>query len=296
MVEWSRRLADFAAKGWHNVVEITGPVQIEYVGLVNRADDAEDRVVVRVSAVLEDYVRTRDGGRMNHVGVDGSTATIREYWTLRFQEGRWRLVSIEQDREGEHHLRSEIVADPADDGALADEAMVEQAMANRVTAGTKIAELADLDFDGDALTAARDLSLVDQRFDPGVIEVSARRAVAAWAEAVDGPDDALLELAGPEVVRTLLYPTGHDNERLVVRGPRAKRIHVGSVDAAATPPAIRIAVVLEGVRFLEDRDTVVVVAGSNRERTEFVEWWTLTLDDGSTEDPWRLAAAVPAAL
>ena len=36
MVEWSRRLDDFAAKGWHNRVEVLGEPEIQYVGLVNR--------------------------------------------------------------------------------------------------------------------------------------------------------------------------------------------------------------------------------------------------------------------
>lgn len=296
MVEWSRRLADFARKGWHNVVRVHDPVRIEYVGLINREDDDEDRVVVRVSATLDDYVEDRGGVRMNHVGMDSSVATVREYWTLRYHDERWRLVSIEQDREGEYNLRTEVVADPADDGALADESMVEQALANRITDGVKIAELADLDFDGDALTAARDLSLVDQRFDPGVIEVAVRRAVAAWAEAVDGPDDALLELAGPGAVRSMLYPAGAENVRLVVRGPHVSALHVRAVDAEATPPEVHVEAEVEGVRFLEDRDTVVVVAGSNNERVAFVERWTLALDETSAEHPWRVTAAVPSPL
>ena len=296
MVEWSRRLADFARKGWHNVVRVHDPVRIEYVGLINREDDDEDRVVVRVSATLDDYVETREGARMNHVGMDSPVATVREYWTLRHHDERWRLVSIEQDREGEHHLRAEVVADPADDGALADESMVEQALANRITDGMKIAELADLDFDGDALTAARDLSLVDQRFDPGVIEVAVRRAVAAWAEAVDGPDDALLELAGPGAVRSMLYPAGEEHVRLVVRGPHVSALHVRAVDAEATPAEVHVEAEVEGVRFLEDRDTVVVVAGNNRERVAFTERWTLTLDETSDEHPWRITAAVPSPL
>ena len=40
-----------------------------------------------------------------------------------------------------------------------------------------------------------DLSLADARFAPDVLEAAARRAVAAWAEAVDGDDAALLEVA-----------------------------------------------------------------------------------------------------
>ena len=57
--------------------------------------------------------------------------------------------------------------------------------------GVKIAEVADLQYDGDAHSAAMDLSLADGRFAPDVLEVAARRAVDAWAQAVDGDDTPL---------------------------------------------------------------------------------------------------------
>ena len=60
----------------------------------------------------------------------------------------------------------------------------------------RVGELVDVDFDGDARAAALDLSVVDGRFAPAVLEAAARRAVAAWAEAVDG-DDAALERDRP---------------------------------------------------------------------------------------------------
>ncbi len=59
MAEWRLRLEDFASKGWRNHVRIVAS-EVEYVGMTNRPEDEEDRVVVRVSAQLEDYV---DGPR-----------------------------------------------------------------------------------------------------------------------------------------------------------------------------------------------------------------------------------------
>src|SRR3954454_2789539 len=55
-VEWTRRLKDFARKGWHNRVEVHGDVQVEYLGLVNREDDTQDRVCVRITSTLRDCV------------------------------------------------------------------------------------------------------------------------------------------------------------------------------------------------------------------------------------------------
>ena len=47
------RLDDFDRKGWHNRVRVGGRPGIEYVGMVNRADDADDRVVVRNVSVAD---------------------------------------------------------------------------------------------------------------------------------------------------------------------------------------------------------------------------------------------------
>ena len=51
-----------------------------------------------------------------------------------------------------------------------------------------------------------------------------------------------------------------------------------------------IEVEIEGRRYIEDRDTAAVVAGSQSRATKFTEHWTLALD-GDAAQPWRIAAA-----
>src|SRR3954470_15275949 len=68
MVEWKRRLDDFDRKGWHNRVFVKLGPEIEYVSMTNRAEDRDDRVVVRVEATLQDYVENAAGQRINHGG------------------------------------------------------------------------------------------------------------------------------------------------------------------------------------------------------------------------------------
>src|SRR3954470_14917733 len=68
MVEWKRRLDDFDRKGWHNRVFVKLGPEVEYVSMTNRADDREDRVVVRVEATLQDFVENAAGQRINHGG------------------------------------------------------------------------------------------------------------------------------------------------------------------------------------------------------------------------------------
>jgi predicted lipid-binding transport protein (Tim44 family) len=291
LVEWERRLDDLEARGWHNRVQPLEPPTIEYVGLTHKSLPEQDRIVVRIEARLRDYVVDRQGNHLRRAGRATETVRTREYWTLGRRGERWILLSIEQGAEGSHALRDQVVATPwSDDNTLRDEALLEAAVAEAVPEGTKVSEVADLQFDGDARAAALDLSLADGRFAPDVLEIAARRATAAWAEAVDGSDAALLKLATPAAAREMLHP-GDPSEktRLVVRGPVVRQIRIAGLDAGAEPPTMTIDVELEGRRYLEDRDTAAIVAGSQQRATKFTERWTLALD-GPAEQPWRIAA------
>ncbi len=296
LVEWERRLDDFARKGWHNRVEVLGGVQMEYVGLTNREDDVEDRAVVRIEATLLDYVEDQAGRRIRRNNQsDNFRSLVRAYWTLGIRDGHWKLLSIEQLAEGDYHLDEAIVASPwSDTERLRDESLVEGAVGDRVAEGFTIADVADLDFDGDARAAALDLSLADGRFSPDVLEVTARRAVEAWAEAVDGDDSALEGLANPAAVDALLY-SGDPNRRtrLVVRGPQVKRVRIVALDAGAQPPTMTVALEVTGRRYVEDRDTAAVICGSQSSSTAFTEHWTLALS-GPEERPWQITDAATA--
>jgi predicted lipid-binding transport protein (Tim44 family) len=297
MVEWKRRLDDFAAKGWHNRVSVRGTPRIEYVGLVNREDDAEDRVVVRVSAALTAYVETGGGGRILQTGAKSENVGLCEYWTLARSGASdgWKVVSIESRAEGDHHLDEEIVPSPwSDTQRLEDESLTELATEDGLPPGFTTADLAVVSFDGTAREQALDLSLADARFAPDVLEAAARRAVAAWAEAVDGDDAALLEVATPEAVSELLYGGDSSREtRVVVRGPRVRAIKILAVDVSHEPATMTIEVELGGRRYVEDRDTAAVIIGSKHSTALFRERWTLALD-GPPSVAWRVIAAATA--
>lgn len=292
--EWERRLDDFERKGWTNKVEPIGEPKVEYVGLgrKNRHDaSSEDRVVVRIEAKLRDFVIDRQGQRIKRDGSIGDTVRMREYWTLERRGDHWVLASIESGAEGDHALKDKIVqTEWADDQALRDEAMVEGAVAQQAPDGTAVAELADLQFSGDAQAAALDLSLADGRFAPDILEVAARRAVAAWVVAVDGPDTELKRLATPEAVRELLHPGDPSAQtRLVVRGAQVQRIRVIALDAASDPATMTIDVDLRGRRYIEERDTARVLMGSATRLVGFTERWTLAVT-GDDAEPWRIVS------
>ncbi len=292
LAEWDRRLSDLERRGWHNHVEVIGEPTVEYVGLTHRGDSS-DSVTVRVEAKLRDYVTDRLGNHVKRAGHLSEAVHLREFWTLRRDDhGRWILASIEQGAEGAHVLDQQIVADAlSDESGMRDEALIEGAVSDAVPTGTEIADVADLDFQGDARAAALDLSLADGRFAPDVLEVTARRAAAAWAEAVDGDDARLRSVAHGQAVRDLLHP-GDPSERtrLVVRGPEVRRIRILALDAAALPPTMTIEVELHGRRYIEDRDTTAILAGSQARATTFTERWTFALD-GDARQPWLMASA-----
>ena len=298
LTEWRRRLADFAAKGWVNEVSVLrGPV-VEYVGLVNREGSDEDRVTVTVSATLHSVVKTADGTVMHRdedTDKDGDIEVC-EYWTLaRTGDGHgWRLVSIEQEEEGAHHLGAAIVVAPwSDDARIADASLVELATDDAPPPEVSPTELISVAFEGTAREAALDLSLADPRCAPDVLEVAARRAVAAWTEAVDGDDAALLAIADPAAARALLYPGGKDGrERLVVRGPKLERLAITALHADREPLRMEVAATLRGPRYLEDRDTAAVLAGSKERAARFTERWTFALN-GDADSPWRLVGGAP---
>jgi predicted lipid-binding transport protein (Tim44 family) len=272
-------------------VELLGEPSAELVGLTRTGDPDTDNVVVRIDARMKDYVVDRRGRHLKRTGRLGETTRIREFWTLQRPHGHWILASIEQSAEGKHTLDEQIVATAwGDERGLRDEALVEGAVADAVPADTKIAEVADLQYDGDAHAAALDLSLADGRFAPAVLEVAARRAVAGWARAIDGDDGALRRIATAEATRELLYAGDTSGRiRVVVRGPVVNRIRGVHLDAGAEPPTMTIEVDLTGRRYVENRDTTAVVAGSRTRKTSFTERWTLSLT-GDEAQPWRITA------
>ncbi len=288
LVEWERRLNDFARKGWHNRVRVISGPEVRYVGLTNRERDEEDRAVMHVAASLEDYVETRDGMRVMHSGDTSPVTALREYWTLGKRDGHWIVISIEQDAEGSHQLDAPIVASPWADERVRDEALVEGAVADAALPGVATAELVSVDLAADARVQALDLALADARFGPDVLEAAARRAAEAWADAVDGDDAPLAAVASNEAVDALLYggDATHDS-RLVVRGPRIEGVTIEQLLPSPEPARMTLAVHVRGRRYTEDRDTAAVLSGSKDREAAFTERWTMALD-GVDETPWRL--------
>jgi predicted lipid-binding transport protein (Tim44 family) len=290
--EWLRRLADFDKRGWRNEVTIEGPVEVDYVGLAHRASEADDHVVVWISARLRDVVVDQRGRTIARNESVGEVSRMSEYWTLHKRDGHWIVGSIEQEREGRHQLSQPIIATPwSDTDRLEEQSLAELAAAEKPPVGFTVADVATPEFSGSARSAALDLSLVDGRFAPDLLAAEVRRAVAAWAGAVDGNRAELAELASPAALRELLHPGDPaEQTRLVVRGPDVRELRIVALDAQRSPAEMIVELEVHGCRYIEDRDTTAVLSGSPHTPSVFREHWRLTLD-GDDAHPWRIASA-----
>lgn len=297
--EWTLRLDDFARRGWADRVRVTGEPEIRLASIVNRANDADDRVVVHITLAMDNWVDTPYGPQFP-TGQEGPQTLLSEYWTLGKRDGRWILLSIEQELEGEHHLQAPVVVDPTADPELSDRSRTELATASATDLDhAELVSLASTGFSDDARAAALDLSLVDDRFSPDVLQIAVNQAVAAWATAIDGADDDLERLADTDAVRVLLYgPDLTQRTRTVVRGPRVEDLTIDAVtgtpggeggNVATATASMQVRVHYRARWYREDRETAAVLEGSKDYETERTDRWTFALTDDA-EHPWRLVA------
>ena len=133
--------------------------------------------------------------------------TLEEYWTLGTPRRPWMVQSIEQRAEGDHQLDEPIVASPWSrrPAARGRGASPSWRWPTRLPDGFTTADLAEVDFAGDARARALDLSRRRRPLRAG--RARGRRAPRGdgWAEAVDGDDAALEAVASPDAVGELLY-------------------------------------------------------------------------------------------
>ncbi|WP_026909971.1 TIM44-like domain-containing protein [Patulibacter minatonensis] len=284
--EWTRRLDDFDRRGWHAHAGVSEAPIVKIVGITNREGEDEDQVVVHIKARAQSWVETRRGETLYEDGASGPEVTLSQYWTLGRREGRWILVSIEEEGEGDHNLSAPVLARPDADPLLSDRVRTEMAAADTAGDAVAVAELVPAEMSDDARTVAMDLSLVDDRFSPDVLTAAVRAAVGAWTTAIDGSDDQLERLATPDAVQRLLYG-GDDKIRTVVRGPRIDEVVIDRVDGSTAPPRIEVSVRHHARWYREDRDTQAVVEGSRTKEVARAERWTFRLDDDA-ERPWLL--------
>jgi predicted lipid-binding transport protein (Tim44 family) len=279
--EWTTRLDDFARRGWRNRVELETEPRAALVGI--ERSTGTPTATVQIEATLKDYVVDASGRRLTRTARLTERSRIREYWTLARTNGRWILQRIEQGAEGSHALEDQLIATPwADTEALTDSARLETAQTTTAHAGLTQHEPAD------AHAAALDLSLVDDRFAPDIIDIAVRGVIAQWADAIDQGPHALYDRATPQAAQQLLATTA--TSRLVIRGPRLEKTTITHLDADAPTPTVTVEAEITARRYRENRATAAIEAGSQTRATRFTQALTFALTDAK-ERPWQLVAA-----
>ena len=290
MREWSLRLQDFQNKGWSNIVEVDN-AHAEVVGVENMEDDGQDRVVLYLQAAVTDYVKDSAGRVITLNGQSSTSVQIAQYWTLAWRGGKWMLWSIEQEAEGSYRLQQPLISRPEDEQAtLHGEAVMELAAQSGTHSAREMAELAELTMLEDAEAKLADLMLMDGRFAREPLEESVRRALRAWAEAVDGEDAQLIALAEPKACNALLYPSGPEGRiRRVVRGLSALSMEVVEVHGGDETPQVVVRVSAGGIHYVENRDTLALRSGSRDFPGSLSMEWSFSLRDSESEAPWQLS-------
>ena len=137
--------------------------------------------------------------------------------------------------------------------------------------------------------AALDLASFDGRYDPDVLQASAQRAIAAWAEAIDGTQQPLVDLVGHPNVEQLLHPDHDRRHRLVIRGPRLLQLRIVALQPKARPPAMVLLATVSARRYLEHRANRTVLVGSRDHDSRFTIRCELALSDRPGV-PWQISS------
>ena len=271
------------ARSWESRLgtglEVAGRPSIDLLGVVNRDDDEQDRVVVRL--------RLRIHCERPSVGVLGPHhAHLDERWTLGRSDNRWLLLSVAGDPLAAPLLTAPLIPDPSSDTErLREESMAELASAQQGSDDIALNDLVSADTP--PAFALLDLSIVDGRFLPALIGAELAHLLAAWEGAAVGSERPLEELASDDARAALLRPG--PGARLIIRDAVLKSWEPTRLDLVARPPSIELTLEVEAVRYVVEDDGHAV-AGNTTDTRRMALTWTLELSD-STRSPWWLATS-----
>lgn len=274
---WARSCESFLGDG----LEAVGKPSVDLLSVINRNDQEEDRVVMRV--------RIRTYARHPRIGVhEAHHAHLDERWTFGRSGSNWVLLSVDGDPLAGPVLTAPLIPTPSSDtGRLREESLAELANAQKPGDDVVLADLVSAD--APPAFALLDLSLVDGRFLPALIGAELAHLVEVWEEAVTGSEGPLEELASADARRALLRPGR--SARLVVRDAALKSWEPTRLSLSRQPPAIDVRLEVEAVRFVLRGSNV---AGNESHPRQMTLTWVLELTD-SARAPWRLVTSnVPA--
>jgi hypothetical protein len=240
-----------------------GRANIALVRVLQRDTAGPRRVVVRVRASL---VARRPSSLPDRLVTTHDDAVA--FWTLVRDAGGWNLALVEDGWRGVRHL----AADPGDlrareAEAIRDAATIESATADAAGAPEGLTGARRVVGTDDARATLLDLSVVDGRFAPAVLERSVGRVLRAWEDTGTGDASALGRVASAAAIRQLKRASSIEN-------PWIEGFAPVEVDTRRRSASVVVMATARGA-----------AVGLRREIC-----WRLTLTD-ERDLPWRLADA-----
>lgn len=240
-----------------------GPPTIDLIRVLERDAASPRRVVVCVRGPL----LARPPSWLPDRLVTARDQAV-AFWTMAREDDGWSLAVVEPHGAGARHLRAdpgELRAREAE--ALRDAATIESATADVTSAATELTVARRVVGADEARAALLDLSLVDGRFAPHVIERSVVRVLRAWEETGSGDAIGLSRLAAPVARRQLESASSIDR-------PWIDDFTPVEVDTRRRSPSVVVMATARGT-----------AVGLRREIC-----WRFALTD-EDDVPWRLADA-----
>ena len=269
--KWARSRQAWLGGG----LRVMGKPSVDLLGVVNRDDEDENRVDLRVRVWI--HCKQPRCGRFMHLD---------ERWTLGRSGGRWVVVSMGGDPLAGPVLTAPLVPNRSfDTDRLREQSLAELADGQKVGDNVALSELVSAD-EPPAL-ALQDLSVLDGRFAPGLIAAELAHLVEAWEEAATGSEVPLAQLANEEARTALLRP-GH-RIRLVTQDAELKSWKPTKLDLSRQPPAIEVRLDVEAVRFVTTEHGGHIT-GDESARRRMALAWVLELTS-SSQTPWRLISS-----
>ncbi len=272
---WAQSLAEGLGDG----VRLVEVPSVDFLRVINRPGEGEDRVVLRI--------RLRLHREQRESLADPHTVTVDERWTLGRAAGRWTLRSVDSDPLAPAVLAGRLVpAEWADDDRLREQSLAELAQADTHPPDAELGELISVDAPADQ--KLRELSAMDARFVPELLSASLEHVIEAWEEATTGTEGPLAQLVSPTAMQVLLHPpTGDQRAGFVLRDATLERWKPTALDLATQPPCVEVSLTVSAVRYVVSSTSGSHLRGSVDVRHEMTLAWTLQLIN-SERTPWQL--------
>jgi hypothetical protein len=276
----SRLVRDWATEfeaGNGEIAGVIGTPSIGVLDVVNRSDVDEDRVSVRVT------MRLRMGQRTNWTQPRAIRCDTR--WTLVRSGGDWRPVEIEPYTGDPSTQQRPFIARPSDDTQRLRESSMNDLARRDEPAAAHLGDL--VAHDAPAYRALLELSVIDGRYAPALIEASLTHLLGVWETASVGAREPLRLVADGDAIDGLLYSdTGADRHAVIVRDLRLRDWKPTDLGRDAQPPTVLVELTADGVCY-RVTEAGSLLLGDQIGRRRLRLQWTLALADDAPIQ-WRL--------